>query len=193
MIIIPLFLLHFRDLKTRAMILIINFVLLLFLSATPSSSGAPVSLNCVTWNVNGVDKLRNMENEQRFLARFDVIFLQETYSGAQDSVFDLDGYIPHHQFGRPTLRRYQWGVSTLMRISSFVGGSIRRISCPVDWMVISRWQRSTDIGLTLINVYLPAHSEGFSRQDANSALSFIDSLRLDFPGDSFFVGRRHKC
>jgi hypothetical protein len=40
----------------------------------------------------------------------------------------------------------------------------------------------------LINTYLPAHSDGFSRQEMNSALAFIDSLRLDFPGDSFLMG-----
>jgi hypothetical protein len=75
-----------------------------------------------------------------------------------------------------------------MKITSFVGGSIRRIPCPVDWMVISRWQRSTDVGLVLINVYFPAHSDGFSASNSNTALAFIDSLRTDLRGDSFMLG-----
>jgi exonuclease III len=150
--------------------------------------GAPVSLKCVTWNINGAEKLKTTESDRKLLAEFDVIFLQETYLGTPESVVDLDGYIPHHQLGRPTLRRYQWGLSTLMHITSFVGGSIRRIDCPVDWMIVSRWQRSTDVGLLMINVYFPAHSDGFSANDANAARAFIDSLRRDFNSDSFVIG-----
>ncbi len=150
--------------------------------------GAPVSFKCVTWNVNGAEKLKTSENDRKFLAEFDVIFLQETFSGTPESVVDFDGFIPHHQLGRPTLRRFQWGLSTLMKITSFVGGSIRRIACPVDWMIVSRWQRSTDVGLMLINVYLPVHSDGFSDSDSSTALAFIDSLRVDFRGDNFLIG-----
>jgi hypothetical protein len=162
--------------------------LVLCLSGLVPTLGAPTSLKCVSWNINGAEKLKTTESDRKFLGEFDVIFLQETYSGAPESVVDLEGYIPHHQLGRPTLRRFQWGLSTLMRITSFVGGSIRRIASPVDWMVISRWQRTTDVGLLLINVYLPAHSDGFGVSDASAALAFIDSLRTDFRGDSFLIG-----
>jgi hypothetical protein len=129
-----------------------------------------------------------MDNERCFLAGFDVVFLQETFSGSLEDTLELDGFIPHHQLGRPTLRRYQWGLSTFLRINAFVGGIIRRLPCPVDWIVVSRWQRSTDVGLMLINVYLPVHSDGFSSHDSNAALAFIESLRVDFPGDSFLLG-----
>jgi hypothetical protein len=75
-----------------------------------------------------------------------------------------------------------------MRITSFMGGSIRRIPCPVDWIVVSRWQLSTDVGLMLINVYLPIHSKSFTSHDSNTTLAFIESLHLDFRGDSFLLG-----
>jgi exonuclease III len=163
-------------------------LLVLFILKIAAVVGTPACFKCVTWNVNSVDKIRSMDHERCFLAGFDVVFLQETYSGTPESAFDLEGFIPHHQLGRPTLRRFQWGLSTFLRINAFVGGSIRRIPCPLDWIVVSRWQRSTDIGLMLINVYYPAHSDGFSVHDSNAALAFIDSLRVDFPGDSFLLG-----
>ncbi len=150
--------------------------------------GAPASFKLVTWNVNGAEKLKTSESDRKFLADHDIIFLQETYSGTPESALDLDGFIPHHQLGRPTLRRFQWGLSTLMKITAFVGGSIRRIACPVDWMIVSRWQTPTDVGLIMLNVYLPVHSDGFSASDASTALAFIDSLRTDFSGDSFLLG-----
>jgi exonuclease III len=149
---------------------------------------SPPVFKCVTWNVNGAEKLKSMSNELQFLATFDIIFLQETFSGSQETVFDLDGYIPHHQLGRQTLRRFQWGVSTLLRIESFTGGVICRIPSPVDWIVASRWRTETDIGLTMMNVYHPVHSDGFGAQESQTALAFFNTLRDDFPGDSFLVG-----
>jgi hypothetical protein len=141
--------------------------------------------------VNGVEKLRASTKDIEFLSAFDIIFLQETYSGSFETVLDIAGYIPHHQLGRPTPRRvyhHQWGVSTLLRIEAFVGGVIRRIPSPVDWLVASRWCPGTDVGLLMINIYLPAHSEGFSLVESQSALGFIESLRSDFPADGLVLG-----
>jgi exonuclease III len=165
-----------------------GFGLLLLFGVVYLSSAVPSSFKCVTWNVNGAAKLNTQDNERKFLAGFDVVFLQETYSGSSDAVFNLDGYIPHHQLGRPTLRRFQWGVSTLMRIEAFVGGVICRIPCPVDWMVVSRWRTESDLGLLLVNVYHPVHSDGFDVLESQTALAFLSTLRDDFPGDGFILG-----
>jgi hypothetical protein len=129
-----------------------------------------------------------MSNELNFLTSFDIVFLQETYLGTRDSVLDLDGYIPHHQLGRQTPRRYQWGVTTLMRIEAFAGSVICRIPSPVDWIVASRWRHESDIGLVMINIYHPVHSDGYSPQDSQTVLAFVNSLRIDFPGDGFVLG-----
>ncbi len=166
-------------------------ILVCLLAGGTLSSGAPETFKCVSWNVNGVEKLRASRNDLQFLASFDVIFLQETYSGTAEAVLDIDGFIPHHQLGRPTPRRpnhHQWGVSTLMKIEAFVGGVIRRIPSPVDWLVVSRWCQSSDVGIVMVNIYLPVHSDGFTSTDSQAALSFIETLRSDFPADAILLG-----
>jgi exonuclease III len=164
------------------------FVLLAVGAFVVPSSCTPPGFSCVSWNVNSFEKLRCARHELEILASFDIVLLQETYAGAPEDVLNLDGFIPHHQLARPTLRRAQWGVSTLSRIASFTGGVIRRIPSPVDWMVISRWRHETDLGLLVVNVYLPMHSDGFSPQDIQTALAFIASIRNDFPADGLILG-----
>jgi exonuclease III len=78
--------------------------------------GAPPRFKCVTWNVNGVEKLKDDGNVLAFLGGFEIILLQETYSGSNEDVLHLNGFIPHHQLARPTTRRAVWGVSTFFRI-----------------------------------------------------------------------------
>jgi exonuclease III len=167
--------------------------LALFLLLTASScagllSGAPHELKCVSWNVNGVAKLRCSIHEKKFLASFDVVFLQETYAGSFEDTLTLEGFIPHHQVGRPTTRRYQWGVSSYLRIDAFVGGIIRRLPTPMDWMVVSRWSQESDRGVVFVNIYLPVHSDGFGSNEVQSALAFLNSLRSDYPADGFILG-----
>jgi exonuclease III len=124
------------------------------------TDGVSPRFKCVTWNVNGVQKLRGDRSVLDFLGRFDIVLLQETYSGTNEDVLSLEGFIPHHQLARPSTRRAKWGVSTFFRINSFVGGVIRRIPSPVDWMAVSRWQHSSDVGLIVVNVYHAIYSEG---------------------------------
>jgi hypothetical protein len=69
-----------------------------------------------------------------------------------------------------------------------VGGTLLRIPCPFEWIVVSRWKTQNDIGLLVANVYLPIHSEGFTRIEADHAFAFIASLRADFPADRFILG-----
>jgi exonuclease III len=140
-------------------------------------------LKGVSWNVNGVQKLKTSEHDLKFMGSFDVVMLQETFSATRDATLDLHGYIPHHQLGR----RHQWGLTSLFRIEAFVGGSLLRLPCPFDWMVISRWRMPTDLGLLFVNVYLPTHTDGFGRSDVNTALSFLHTLRGDFPNDGFIL------
>ncbi len=150
--------------------------------------GSPPSFSCVSWNVNGAEKLKNNEHALGFLGSFDIILLQETYSGSRETALDLHGYIPHHQLGRQTLRRYQWGLTTLLRIDAFTNGVICRIHSPFDWLLVSRWRTEMDLGLVIINIYHPVHSNGFGQHESDSAVAFLRALRDDFPGDAFVMG-----
>ncbi len=143
----------------------------------------PITLKGVSWNVNGVQKLKTTNHDLKFMGSFDVVMLQEMFSTTRDATLDLDGFIPHHQLGR----RHQWGLTSLFRIEAFVGGSLHRLPCPYDWMVVSRWRMPSDLGLIFVNVYLPANTDRFGRSDADSALVFIQSLRDDFPADGFLL------
>jgi exonuclease III len=143
-----------------------------------------VNLRVVSWNVNGVQKLKVANHELKFLGSFDVVFLQETFATTPDSTLDLHGFIPHHQLGR----RHQWGLSSLFRINALTGGTLHRLPCPFDWLVISRWRQETDLGCVFVNAYLPTHTDGFSRNDAEAAIVFLRSIQDDFPSDGFVLG-----
>ncbi len=143
-----------------------------------------IKLRRVSWNVNGVQKLKIANHDLKFLGSFDVIFLQETFSTTRDSTLDLHGFIPHHQLGR----RHQWGLSSLFRINGLTGGTLHRVPCPLDWLVVSRWRQETDLGCIFVNVYVPVHTDGFSRSDADAAIAFLRSIHDDFPSDGLVLG-----
>jgi exonuclease III len=160
--------------------------------AIPSSA---VKFSCVTWNVNGVSKLRDLVFSSTWLQDYDVIFLQETYSTSDDHVFQPPGYLGHHSLAAYTGRRPSRGVSSLFRIEGFVGGALQRLTSPFDWVVVSRWAASQQPGLTFINVYLPVHTRerGVNRKlvaqtDLNIFRDFINDLISSNPGDSFLMG-----
>jgi exonuclease III len=143
-----------------------------------------INLRGISWNVNGVQKLKVANRELQFLVSFDIILLQETFSTTRDSTLDLHGFIPHHQLGR----HHQWGLSSLFKIDAFTGGTLHRIACPFEWLIVSRWRQSTDLGFLVVNAYVPTHTDGFTRTDADGAIVFLRSLLDDFPSDGFILG-----
>ncbi len=163
-------------------------IALTLLQTNVTSANQTCSLKAVSWNVNGVGKLRTMPPEREFLASFDRILLRETYTLSPELAFELDGFIPHHQMGRYTSRRPSWGLTTLWKIDSIVGGALCRIPSPVDWIVVSRWKWDTDMGLLVANIYLPIHTQGFGPADVDVAIAFFGSLRSDFPADRLLIG-----
>ncbi len=100
--------------------------------------GEPVEFNlsAVSWNVNGAAKLRTYPAELRYLATFDAILLQETFSLHEHLAFELDGFIAFHTEARPTGGRPSWGMSSLFKMSSFVGGRLRTVMSPCDWLQV---------------------------------------------------------
>ncbi len=154
-----------------------------------------VKLSCVTWNVNGVSKLRDFVFSTAWLQDYDVIFLQETYSTTDDNVIQLSGYLGHHSLATYTGRKPSRGVSSLFRIESFVDGALQRITSPFDWVVVTRWAAAQQPGLTFINVYLPIHTKGkdisrklVGQSDLNIFREFVTDLISSNPGDSFLLG-----
>jgi exonuclease III len=169
--------------EARSFLLFLTLGSWIFISDSNS-----VKLNAVSWNLNGVDKLQLYQHERDLLASYDIVLLQETFSLTADAAYNIPGFIPHHQLGRYTTRRPQWGVSTFWRINAIVGGILLRLPSPFEWIVVSRWKSPNDIGLLVVNVYLPIHTDGFTRIESNNAVSFIASLRADFPADRFILG-----
>ncbi len=94
------------------------------------------NLSLVTWNVNGAAKFRGYLPELQYMNTFDVIFLQETFTVDARPSIELDGYITFHTPARPTARRPQWGMTSFFRISSFVGGHLRSVQSPCDWLQV---------------------------------------------------------
>ncbi len=186
------FVLFFRTLRFGFKMEVLYFVTFILLLGSfqirMTLSNHTRSLRVVTWNVNGATKLRQMPPERDFLASFDLILLQETYTLSPELAFELDGFIPHHQLGRYTTRRPSWGLTTLWKIDAIVGGVLCRIPSPADWIVVSRWKWGSDVGLMVVNIYLPIHTNGFGPADADTAITFLGSLRSDFPADHFLLG-----
>jgi hypothetical protein len=113
-------------------------LLLLFLLFIGSCGGAPSrwDLKAVTWNINGSPKFRAFGPKRSYLSTFDVVLLQETCITTEAAAIELEGYIPFHTMARHTGGRPQWGMTSLFRIASFVGGTIRPLPTGADWLQV---------------------------------------------------------
>jgi hypothetical protein len=58
---------------------------------------------------------------------------------------------------------------------------------PVDWILISTWKRDQAAGITVVNVYLPAHTRGFTAHEAAILRQTVEDLLSTHPGDIFFI------
>jgi hypothetical protein len=96
----------------------------------------PWNLSVLTWNVNGAAKLRGYFPELRYLRSFDAILLQETFTVDVHASLDLDGYITFNVPARPTGGRPSWGLTSFFRITSFVGGHLRTVHSPCEWIQV---------------------------------------------------------
>jgi exonuclease III len=140
--------------------------------------------SAVTWNVNGVAKIRNLFPEQRYLSSFDAIFLQETFATEDVLPYELDGFIAYHTPARYTTRRPQWGMSCLLKISSFVGGRLQSLPAPCEWIQTCRWVRPSGLGVLFINIYVPTHSTGTTVHDVAVLAQLFGDIATSFPGDA---------
>ncbi len=120
----------------------------LFLGVIHLGLGAPVrwELKAVSWNINGAPKFRSLAPERAYLAQFDVVFLQETCSVTEGVALELDGYIPFHGLARYTGGKPQWGMTSLFRILSFVGDTLRPVPTGADWIQVEKLFLVIDIG-----------------------------------------------
>ncbi len=144
--------------------------------------------NALTWNVNGASKFRNLHPEQQYLASFDVVFLQETFSTDDVLPYELDGFIAYHTPARYTTRRPQWGMTTLLKITSFVGGRLCMLPTPCEWIQSCRWARPSGLGVIFLNVYVPVHTRGTTVTDIGHLATLFEDLAVSFPGDVILCG-----
>ncbi len=152
------------------------------------SSHYDVELKCLSWNVNGVSKFSSLLPELRFLEEFDAVFLQETFTTSPENGFNLAGFIPYHAMGRVTGGCPSWGLTTLLRIDTFVGGTMKPLQSPLDWLQVTRWRSPSDRGILFVNIYVAVHTRGFDATDTSTALDFLASLRADYPADNLLMG-----
>jgi exonuclease III len=170
------------------------FSILLTLLGVVTGSRSPPTvkwpLKAVSWNVNGAAKFHSQHPERKYLSNFDLVFLQETFSVDIASSFELDGYIAFHSPACLTGGRPKWGMTTLLKISSFVGGRLYPLPTPADWVLACRWVRPSGRGIIFINTYVPVHSKSaqISIQDIDHCKSFIRDLPMSFPGDTIVCG-----
>lgn len=115
---------------------VFSFLLLVNLELYSQTRAEDWNVSLVSWNVNGAAKFRGYYPELQYLQTFDVILLQETFTVDERASLEFDGYITFHTPARPTRRRPQWGMASYFRIASFVGGHLRSVQSPSDWIQV---------------------------------------------------------
>jgi hypothetical protein len=147
-----------------------------------------LDLKCVSWNVNGAAKFSALTPELHYLKQFDIVILQETFTTSPENGIDLTGFIPFHVVGRSTGGCRLWRLSTLLKIDTFVGGTLKQVHSPMDWIQVTRWRTDSDRGILIVDIYVAVHTASFAAADTRAALDYIVSLRADFPADCFLMG-----
>ncbi len=147
-------------------------------------------LKAVSWNINGATKFRNLFPEQQYLKSFDAVLLQETFSTDETAVYEIDGFIAFHSLARFTGGRPQWGMTSLIKIPSIVGGRLYPVPTPSEWILACRWVRPSGLGVLIVNIYIPIHSKssGITTHDISQLSIFFRDLALSFPGDTVICG-----
>jgi exonuclease III len=146
-------------------------------------------LSVVTWNVNGVKKFRQHPSELKYLRDHDIVLLQETFSREDADLLELPGFYSHHMraLPRPGCRNI-WGISSFFRVDAFQDGFWVKVFSPVEWLLISRWKTPAVTGITVLNVYVPIHTSGYTAADAALLQQTIEDLLSNSPGDMFVIG-----
>jgi exonuclease III len=81
----------------------------------------------ISWNVNGIAKIRLSEASLAPIREADFVFLQETYSRSEPNCLRLEGFTGHHALSAASSTKPRWGLSTLFKIETFAFGSITRL------------------------------------------------------------------
>jgi hypothetical protein len=110
------------------------------------------------------------------------------FAKADSDLLELEGFYSHHAraIPRPGSRNV-WGLSSYFRTAAFVDGFWVKIFTSVEWILVSRWKSAATTGITVINMYIPAHTRGFVAHDIDILRSTFDDLVVTFPGDFFIV------
>ena len=145
-------------------------------------------LKCLTWNVNGVAKFAAFVPERNLLREQDVFMLQETFSVDPSLAIELDGFICYHVLGFETGGRPRWGLSMGFKLDTFMGGTLKKVFSPADWLQIIRWVRPFHRGTLFLNVYVPLHTRGITTLDLRVLEETFNDLRQLFPADSILIG-----
>ncbi len=165
-------------------------VLVAVISCVRATPPVEWPLKAVSWNLNGARKFRNLFPERQYLESFDIVLLQETFSTDETAVYELDSFISFHSLARFTGGRPQWGMTSLVKIPSIIGGRLYPLPVPSEWMLACRWVRPSGLGVVIVNIYIPVHSKksGVSTHDIKQLSTFFRDLISSFPGDTIICG-----
>jgi exonuclease III len=159
----------------------------IFLLGLTLTSGGLIS--GISWNINGVRKLKALTRSSSILNEADFVFLQETFSTSDERCFRLQGFVGHHLLASTGGRgRPSWGLTTLFKITSFATAPLRRVFSPMDWAIVSRWGRTHSRGILFVNTYLPLHTARTSEADLLLFETLVHDLRCQFPADVVILG-----
>ncbi len=188
-------LIHFFGPDSLALVTLVVFVCLFFqmlsfllLLACASAAPDEREFSVVTWNVNGARKFNHLPSDVAFLREHDVILLQETFTRSDSELLELRGYQSHHARALPSpIGRNKWGLLSFFRVGCFSDGYWEQLFSPVDWLICSRWKSPTGASMTIVNVYIPMHTNGVKAEDVLMLHSTFEDLITTFPGDGFIV------
>ncbi len=146
-----------------------------------------VTLDLLTWNVNGANKLRSFLGHSRCgIGNPDVLFLQETWLSSDSEQLEIDGYVAFHAPGIPTHGRDACGLSSFFKLTTFAGGQLEKKDTPVPWVSTVRWSDG-DSGVLFVNIYAAVHTSGVLEQDFELVNDYITDLRSSFGNDQLIL------
>jgi hypothetical protein len=129
-----------------------------------------------------------LPHELTFVRNHDIVLLQETFAREDADLLELPGFYSHHTRALPRQgSRNIWGLSSYFRTETFADGFWIKTFSPVDWLLISRWKRDQGSGIMVLNIYIPAHTRGFTAPEIAILRQTLEDLLSTHPGDIFLI------
>lgn len=141
-----------------------------------------------SWNAEGLAKyVRNDEFTAR-ISSADILCIQESLALEECDAALISGFVAHSVPAVRTGGRPSGGLSTFFRTATFGAARITRLPFMHSAFLASRiLPNDANVGLTVINVYVPAH-DGNARPEIYEDLTeHLIEIRTAYPDDALLV------